>query len=75
MGKTRIDRTVAHTMDVLLLKTMTFGQRFNGTAQRAYKYFASLKSSKDKKDKNIKLGRCCRDRCHCPHTPTRTHST
>jgi len=54
VGKTRIDRTVSHTMDVLLLKTLKYGQQYKGTGQRIYKYFAQLKSAA--KGKDIKLG-------------------
>ena len=43
-------------MDVLLLKTLKYGQQYKGTGQRIYKYFAQLKSAA--KGKDIKLGTC-----------------
>ena len=45
VGKTRIDRTVSHTADEILLKTMKYGVRYRGPMQRVFKYFAGLQKS------------------------------
>jgi len=51
VGRTRTERTLAHTMDVLLIKTLEFSWRYRGPAQRIFKYFANLKKvSRSKTD-------------------------